>query len=462
MKKHFLFLSLLLLTIVFFNGCHKEVSVETGGAVSQGSLQSNGTGECLPKTVAGVYEVGKAINGTTNYIDVQVTVLQAGSYVIYTDTFDNIYFRANGVFTSAGLNTVRLKGNGTPTAAGIDNFTVIYGATFCDVAVTVVPPGGGAPATFTLDGAPNTCTGAAASVAGTYAVGVALTPANTAELNVNVTKTGSYNISTTTSNGITFTSSGAFLTTGPQTIPLVASGTPINAGTTNIPVDIGTNICSFTLTVITPIVTTGDYFPLTLNSWWSYDDADGIFVNGDSLTRVNVNSGTYNGNTYSVFENRDETTPSDSSYFRKAGSDYQELTYPEIYSSIIDFDNDLFAEMPFLKEGLTNGTSWQSPEYSGPMTVPTPTGGTVTANVKLQFTYTCIDANGTFAANGNAFTKVYKIAWKSKFKLSDTAPYKDDPVTFESYYAPGVGLIYFKAIGPGGSSEINVKHWKVF
>src|SRR6186713_2405773 len=116
MKKPLLLLSLLAV-IVFFNACQKELSVETGSNPSQGSLQSDVTGDCLPKTVSGIYEAGTVLNGTTNYIEVQVSVASAGSYVVYSDTVNGIFFRATGVFNATGLTTVRLKGSGTPALA---------------------------------------------------------------------------------------------------------------------------------------------------------------------------------------------------------------------------------------------------------------------------------------------------------------------------------------------------------
>ena len=57
------------------------------------------------------------------------------------------------------------------------------------------------------------------TVNGTYQVGTALTAANTVDIMVNVATAGPYNISTTATNGMTFTASGTFAGTGP--IPCV-------------------------------------------------------------------------------------------------------------------------------------------------------------------------------------------------------------------------------------------------
>src|SRR5688500_12400350 len=106
MKKHFLFL-LPLSAILLFTACQKEVSIELNGSTSAGSLQADVTGECLPKTVQGIYELGKALNADSNYIDVQVAVTTAGSYRVYSDTANGMSFESKGSFASAGLNTVR-------------------------------------------------------------------------------------------------------------------------------------------------------------------------------------------------------------------------------------------------------------------------------------------------------------------------------------------------------------------
>ncbi|MBL7739357.1 MAG: hypothetical protein JNK14_09060 [Chitinophagaceae bacterium] len=242
MKKRLLFV-LAIAGIVLLNACEPEKSFENGTGPSAGTLQDDGAGDCLPKTVAGAYVTGIALNGTANYIEVQVDVTTIGSYTIYTDTVNGIYFRATGNFTAAGLNMVTLQGNGTPVAAGIHNFIVSYGTSSCAVAVTT----SGTLAVFTLDGAPGGCTSAAP--VGTYTAGTALTAANTVTLSVNVTTAGAYNITTVVSNGMTFTGSGTFTTTGSQTIILTGSGTPATAGTTNIPVTAGSSSCSFPVTV---------------------------------------------------------------------------------------------------------------------------------------------------------------------------------------------------------------------
>src|SRR6188508_2016055 len=122
MKRHLLYLLLIVTTVLFFS-CAKELSQENGSQ-SEGLLQSDVTGECLPMTVAGIYEVGTALVGANNYIEVTVDVAVTGTYTIYTDTVNGMYFRSTGVFSATGINTVKLQGTGTPIIDGPQNFVV--------------------------------------------------------------------------------------------------------------------------------------------------------------------------------------------------------------------------------------------------------------------------------------------------------------------------------------------------
>ena len=83
----------LLAVIVILNACQKEKSFESGTTPSEGLLQSDISGDCLPKNVVGTYEQGTALNGTTNYIEVTVDVTTIGSYTIYTDTVNGVFFQ---------------------------------------------------------------------------------------------------------------------------------------------------------------------------------------------------------------------------------------------------------------------------------------------------------------------------------------------------------------------------------
>lgn len=253
MKKKFIYLLAVLLIAVA--GCQKELSFEQGTEPSDGSLKSDINDDCLPKTVNGTYEVGKALVAATNNITVEVNVRKTGTYVINTDTINGIFFRATGSFTATGTNTVTLRGNGTPFAMGTFNFMVSYDSTFCDVPVDVLPAGAGGPAAFNLvsGGTPVNC--ASAVTGGIFVKDAALNASNYVDVTVNVTTIGVYTI-TAAGGGMTFTKSGAFLTTGNQVVRVPASGTPTTAGANTITFSNPAGGCTFTVNVVGPAVYT--------------------------------------------------------------------------------------------------------------------------------------------------------------------------------------------------------------
>jgi hypothetical protein len=278
MKTYMLYV--IVLITIFINSCQKEVSVDINNAPSDGTL-SDGTGNCLSKTVNGTYVAGTSLAPTTNTIQVTINVSQTGSYVIYSDTTNGYYFRATGIFTSTGSKQVALKGSGTPLTSGTNNFTIHYDSTICPVAVTVLPAGtGGAAAVFTIasSGSPANCSGATAT--GNYIIGTALNSNNKVTLSVNVTTIGTYNVSTTAVNGITFSASGAFAALGAQTLVLTGSGTPTGAaGTVTISVTAGSSTCSFQVTK-----SAGAAFSFNCSS----AVVDGTYETGISLNTTNT------------------------------------------------------------------------------------------------------------------------------------------------------------------------------
>lgn len=232
---------------VFFS-CQKENSFEAGAGPSQGLLQGDG-GDCLPKTVVGTYEEGTALNGNTNYIQVSVDVVATGTYTIYSDTANGVFFRATGIFTSVGVQTINLRGNGTPAADGPFNYTIKYEDQECTVQVDFLPSGAGGPAVFKLEG--NICPGTAPTPAGAYGVGIPLNTSNTVTLSVDVTTIGTYTITSTPVQGMTFSKTGTFTTTGVQNVDLTGTGTPTGAaGPVTVNYTINAVACSFTVTLV--------------------------------------------------------------------------------------------------------------------------------------------------------------------------------------------------------------------
>lgn len=276
MKKNICLLSLLN-ALLLFSACQKEFSFETSNTPSSGSLQADVSGDCLPKTIEGIYEVGTVLDAATNYIDVQVNITEVGSYRVYSDTVNGIFFQAKGVFATAGLNTVRLTGDGTPLSAGIHHFTIAYDSSQCKVAVSTLPQGGAGPAVFTLAVGSTTCLDY--TLSGVYVKDIPLTAANTVAIKVNVTTIGTYTITTQASNGIIFAGSGVLTALGEQIITLTATGTPAATGNTNIEVKAGSSSCSFPLDVAGPSAFAVDCTSAVAN---------GTYEEGVALTAVNT------------------------------------------------------------------------------------------------------------------------------------------------------------------------------
>jgi hypothetical protein len=105
-------------------------------------------------------------------------------------------------------------------------------------------------ASFTLTGAPNNCFDA--YVNGTYVSGVLLSGSNTVNINVTVTAIGNYSLTTDTINGIWFSRSGTFTSTGNQIITLIGNGTPEFARNLIFTPLTSSSSCNFKVTIRIP------------------------------------------------------------------------------------------------------------------------------------------------------------------------------------------------------------------
>ena len=222
-----------------------------------------------------------------HYIDVSVNVTSTGSYEIGTDTLNGIHFGDSAQFSATGVQIVRLHGYGNPVNAGPFPFTVRYNnSSSCAVTITVSPAGSPA-AIFTLTGAPGACT--APLIQGTYTAGTILNPSNKIIIAVNVTGLGDYNLTTGIVNGISFSATGTFNTTGNQTVTLSGTGTPLSSGTNSMSISGTATSCSFPLTVGT-ITSTGTFlaaaylFDTTLAA--PFDTIGRYFITYDVQKRV--------------------------------------------------------------------------------------------------------------------------------------------------------------------------------
>lgn len=93
-------------------------------------------GNCAPVTVNGFYIVSKPLDAA-NTVIIKADVTTPGSYTVSTNTANGFSFSATGVFTTAGLQNIILRGTGTPQVLTPAAFTPRYGASVCNFIVTV-------------------------------------------------------------------------------------------------------------------------------------------------------------------------------------------------------------------------------------------------------------------------------------------------------------------------------------
>ena len=257
--------------------CQKEFSIDNGGSQG-GSISGTAVftlagapGGCVSPVIGGSYTQGIAMDAS-NTVALSVDVITLGTYVVSSDLINNVMFTGSGSFTTTGVQTIVLTGSGVPAAAGTYNFA--HGATGCSFPITFTQVVTNPPAIGILDCATST-------EAGVYTQGIALTGTNTISIPVNVTTPGTFSISTTAINGVTFSASGT-LATGAQTIVLTGSGLPIDAGPFSFPVSLGTSNCSFSITFlpgVPPAEGTLDCASATFG---------GVYTQGEILTGSNT------------------------------------------------------------------------------------------------------------------------------------------------------------------------------
>ena len=421
--KSIIFIPVLFLCIILTLSCQKELNFDNNTIASTCSLNKNAAGNCLPATVNGIYKVGTVLTNT-NSVDVQLEVNQAGNYEVKSDTVNRFSYRFSGN-VSAGISLIRLFASGNPLAAGSHVFTIRCDTNQCSFTVTTTTPTA-PPAVYTIGGAPGTCTGVVLS--GTYTVGVPLTAANTAQINVNVTIAGTYSISTTIVNGISFSASGTFATTGPQNVILVGAGTPTASGTFNFPVTGNANTCTFQCTsnAIPPPANT-DYIPETINSNWSYRLVGGTL--GDTTyDYVSNTTSLISGQLYRHFFSTVGGSINDSSLHRKAAGKYYQYI-PDNYGVL---DNPVNAEVLLLDSTLAVNGTWT-------INLPPNSIFGMPVNIRIDAQITAKGATATVAGNG--YANVIKV--KFNYMLDFGTGYVLYAVE-EAWYARGKGMIYDK------------------
>ena len=278
---------------------------------------------------------------------------------------------------------------------------------------------------------------------GTYTPGVSLTSANTVTVQVTVTTPGTFTISTNTVNGISFSYSGTFSTTGFQNVILTGTGTPINSGSQNFGITFGSSTCNFSITFGT--ATTGtDYFPTTINSNWTYLYGG---TSGGTLIKVIPNTLTAGGNIYSTFVVNPyyPLVNQQSLYYRKTDGDYFVYFDAEGFFGFDSPSSSHGVEYIFLKDNVPQGSSWNSPNMTGTI------GG-------ISYTYyirmTLLEKNVTATSGIVTSTDVIKV----RYEMFENGI----PNFIESkWFAKGIGLIY-DSFGENSPPYYTIGGYQVF
>lgn len=410
------------------SSCVMDITVMGIAGSNADFLLGGSPSSCAGFTLgSGTYTAGQPLLPTNNAVT-QVQVLATGSYAIGTDTINGMYFRAVGAFSTLGVQSLTIVGQGTPVIAGSFNFTLKNATSSCTFSITVAPAGGGT-AVFTMGGAPGNCTGV--TTAGTYTQGVAMIAANTIKVDVNVTTPGTYNIVVLSVNNVSFSAAGNFTTLGSQQITLNASGTPTGAGSFNyiIAAPGGSN-CTFPIVyAVAPITppTNLDYLPQTPFSNWS-TKLDGGGPGDTTYMQVSANTIVKSTITYNIFEIKDNGTPTDSLYFRKNTGKY--FQYLDDFQGLLD--NPYNKDIQILDSTLGVGGTWtiNLPANSA--------GGLPIASAKIINLITAKGAVET--VEGNTYPNVIKVKYSYYVNLG----FGPDVLAAEEdrWYAKGKGVIY--------------------
>jgi len=413
-------------SLVLFS-CQKELSY--GPAV--GNLLDT-AGACKDIVVNGVFKADSLLS-RGNYLDIQVNVIQPGTYYIYSDTVNGFYFKAAGSFSKTGEATVRLAGFGRPRFQAQGNlFTIYFNQSRCNVAIPVLPADA-AVDQFAFQVAIN---GACIStVQGPYIKAQQMNAGNFMIVNVFVNKTGPYLITSDTLNGIHFTTTGNFTNTGAQVVELNALGTPIDTGTYSYTLSGGGNSsCPVTIQFTSGAVVSNDYFPLNNGSYWTYDSdetsPDTLFKYSRAIVAP-----------YSVFDIGAGTAGINAfgkAFFRKSGSgDYYQKISVDTFTTLSanpNFNN--YQELMFLRQNIQGSNSWQSAIFY--VTIP-PSNDTAS----IQYDFSQIRLVNYLTARGDRFNDVIRVNCIAKVKLPGAAGFLPN-TNMEAYYSKGVGLIEFR------------------
>jgi hypothetical protein len=449
-----------LLASLLFYACKKEFSIEAGDIsnsagtweFSDSSAFYSGNIDSVSISNTGVTKElhldGKSLDGSQDFSLVLYSdSFQVGTYKasVFQTTFDystpskTIYkaTQLNGEFVVniTTINNTTIEGTFSGTAvdstgkpASINNGK--FKAAFSEVITAPTSVG-------VLGDSVGNCKPVV--INGTYTEGVAVTGENSVQVQVTVAEPGSYSISTSSVNGIMFSSTGTFNSAGVQNILLNASGTPAVAGEQTFAVRYGNSQCAFKITFVPAATASGDYFPLTLNSNWKYSRQGGTTADSTLLKVIDYSYVTPQ-NTYQTIARYSTLNPAvavDSSFYRKVNAEYFEN---KNYRSLFGFDSDVSVEYVFLNDTAAAGSTWKSPNISGTISGVPVSGYAIMTILEKSVPVTI----GFFN-----FPDVIKVRYDF-YVANSVSP----SATMERWFARNTGEIY-NSLSAGSNNRIN-------
>lgn len=290
--------------------------------------------------------------------------------------------------------------------------------------IAVGPGGGTAEAGFA--GSPGRCDGI--EVFGAYPKGVAVDSGNYLVAVMDVTKEGTYGITSDTINGIYFSGTGSFGVIGAGVIKLAAKGKPVAEGTFTYTLRFKGSTCFFNVNVADAVVApAGDYFPTTAQSFWRYRSSDPQSTAIDTIYITSTGQQqSFSGQTYTRFNTlfSGDTT---GTFYRKGSGSYYEYTDLDLLGIS---ETVVAGEYIFLKDNVARGTQWFSPEGTGSV------GG---QEFKIRIKMELMEKDVTASVGGKTYVNVIKMKYVQQAQL--TAGAWTDVLTLETWFAKGIGTI---------------------
>jgi hypothetical protein len=175
---------------------------------------------------------------------------------------------------------------------------------------------------------------------------------------------------------------------------------------------------------------------MTANSWWTYIFTDPAATPADTLYQLSTGQSATltGGGTFNLFTIQDPSFK-DSSWYRKAGSDYFQLGDLDLAGAA---DLPVIGEWIFLKDNVPAGSSWNSAEGTGSISG---------APVKIRIKFDLLEKDVNALVGNRVFANTIKVRVTQQGQLAGATSWAD-VITYETWFAKGVGLINLVAAAP--------------